>query len=297
MSTVASHELYELLGEPVETDRRVLVHAFTGFLDAGSAGRLAVDHLLRTRPHRELARFDADALLDYRARRPRMEFRSDHFATIDIPEIRLHEVTDADGRPFLLLEGPEPDYRWRAFVAAVADLVERFDVRLVAGLAAVPWPAPHTRPMGITWHGTEADVLAAHPSALGDLEVPGHVGGMLELVLGGRGVPVVGLAAHVPHYLVQFDYPRAVMTLLDALSEATGLALPATELEPAAARADAEIASQLAGNEEFQVVLATLERQYDDTQASLAEVPTADEIGAQVEQFLARMDERGAEED
>ena len=43
----------------------------------------------------------------------------------DDPGLVLHEMTDAAGHRFLLLEGAEPDVQWERFIAAVTGLVER----------------------------------------------------------------------------------------------------------------------------------------------------------------------------
>jgi hypothetical protein len=138
---------------------------------------------------------------------------------------------------------------------------------------------------------------------LGEIEVPGHVAAMLELHLGQVGTPSMGITAQVPHYLVQFEFPRAAATLLEAVSHATGLVFPLRDLEPAMTRADAEVAQQLAGNEEFATVVAALEQQYDQMsamteaatsgQSDLAgdRMLTGDEIAAQVEQFLSSLDD------
>lgn len=281
--------------------RPVLVHAFSGFVDAASAVRLAAEHLLATHEHRLIATFDLDEVFDYRARRPRMRFVVDRFVSVDMPQIALHEVVAGDGTPFLLLVGPEPDYQWSRFIAAIEAFVERFDVRLAVGLSAVPWPAPHTRPIGLTMHGSDPALLQGFTSPLGEIEVPGHLGALLELRLGERGIPSIGITAQVPHYLVQFEYPSAASSLLAGLAGITGFPLPDDDLQPAAARAALEVAAQLAGNEEFAGVVAALEYQYDQATgqsggaglADLApdgEMPTADEIAAQVEEFLRGVD-------
>lgn len=135
-------ELYSIHSEPSSVDGPVLVYAFAGFVDAGAGVRLAADHLLASCEHRLIATFDVDEVFDYRARRPRMSYVVDHFASVEIPQITLHEVTDSSGVPFLLLVGPEPDYQWQRFIAAVEQIVDRFGIRLAIGLTAVPWPAP-----------------------------------------------------------------------------------------------------------------------------------------------------------
>ncbi len=295
-------ELYTIHHDVTFVERPVLVCAFSGFVDAGSAVRLAAEHLLSQHEHRLIATFDLDEMLDYRARRPRMRFVVDRFASVDMPQIGLHEVVDANGTPFLLLAGPEPDYQWQRFVEAVDQLVRHFDVRLVVSLTAVPWPAPHTRPIGLTMHGSDPDLLQGFTSPLGEIEVPGHVGALLEMQLGERGTPSMGITAQVPHYLVQFEYPGATAALLAGLSGLAGFALPDDALRPAATSAEQEIAGQLAGNDEFATVVAALEQQYDilsgqaggEGLADLAPgggIPSGEEIAAQFEEFLRGVDD------
>lgn len=292
-------EMVTFHAEPSFARPPLLMHAFTGFVDAGSATRLAADHLLEKCEHTLVATFDADETIDYRARRPRMSFVIDRFTSVDIPTIQLWDVADESGEHFLLLVGPEPDYQWMRFMEAVRLIVERFEVPLVVGLAAIPWPAPHTRPIGVLVHGTEMEHVVPSVSPLGEIEVPGHMGAMLELYLAQHGHKSIGVSAQVPHYLVQFAFPRAAQVLLERVAVVTGKQLPIADLAAAAARADGEIAEQLAGNDEFATVVAALEQQYDQlvgttgmTAAAIADLlpeggmPTGEEIAAQVEEFL-----------
>ena len=299
-------DLITWYGDPAPTPgRSVLVHAFTGFLDAAGATAMAAK-LLQSREPRLLATIDPDQVLDYRARRPVLTFVQDHFAAVDMPQIALHEVTDAAGTPFLLLTGPEPDYQWQRFSAAILDMVRRTGTQTTVGLSAIPWPAPHTRPLGVTIHGNDPSVVSNPFPMATNIQVPGHIGGLLELNLGQAGERALGIATHVPHYLSQFEYPTAAISTLEALSSITGLQLPVDELRAPASRAEGEIAQQLQNNEEFVTIVRALEQQYDQMAAlrtsaptsvgsDLApdgEVPSGDEIAAQVEQFLAQMHER-----
>ena len=45
-------------------------------------------------------------------------------------------------------------------MAAVDGLVDRYDVRLAVGLSAIPWPIPHTRPLGMVGLGVMGRSLA-----------------------------------------------------------------------------------------------------------------------------------------
>lgn len=297
---MTSDRLFRWLDEPTPGDGRlVLVHSLSGFMDAGSAAQTAVAHLLETCSTRLLGEFDPDTIIDYRARRPRMTYNVDRFTAVDMPTVQLHEVTDERGTRFLLLSGPEPDYRWNSFVDEVLEIVDDLGVDLTVGLIGIPWPAPHTRPVGVTFHATSPDLIRGHTSTLGEIEIPGHIAALLELRLGESGHDAMGLAVQVPHYLVQFEYPRSAIALLRALSGAAGLVLPSDALEEAALQAESEIDRQTHESDEFPPLLAALESQYDAGVAGDADaaeegggapLPDADQIGAQVERFLAEMD-------
>jgi hypothetical protein len=97
----------------------VLVHALRGFMDAGSAGQLAVEHLTEELSATRLATFDVDQLIDYRSRRPIMTFDSSTWSDYDEPELVVDVIHDAAGVPFLLLHGLEPDVQWERFASAV----------------------------------------------------------------------------------------------------------------------------------------------------------------------------------
>ena len=202
-----------------------MIEALDGFIEAGHAVRLAREHLsVLVRPETVVS-FDVDQLLDHRSRRPPLIFDADHWESYQPPSLTLELPRDASETPFLLLTGPEPDIQWERFIAAVLIAVERLDVRLTVGLHGVPWAVPHTRAIGITAHGSPRELLTTPPLRIGQVRVPASVGHLLEYRLGQAGRPAIGLAAHVPHYLSNVEYPLASVALLEAAFRATGLTL------------------------------------------------------------------------
>ena len=291
-------ELYETVGDVAGLVSPVLVHALDGFVDAGAAVRLARAHLLASSAGSSVvARFDVDQLFDYRARRPPMIFVRDHWETYAAPALELHRLVDGAGTPYLLLSGPEPDVQWERFSAAVLGLVRDLGVRLTAGLEAIPMGVPHTRPTGVTAHASRPELVAGYEPWVNTVQVPGAATNLLELRLGQAGHDAIGFAAHVPHYLSQVDYPAAAVALTDAVARVSGLVLPTTALQEAAARTRAEVDTQIAASEEVRAVVGALESQYDayvggrergDLLAGDGTLlPTADELGAELERFLA----------
>ena len=296
----ALYELDPVQPQPGELERPVLVHALSGFVDAGAAGRLAAEHLLATLPHRVLVRFDVDQLYDYRARRPVMTFVEDHWESYDAPRLELSLVEDSAGTGFLMLTGPEPDVQWERFAAAVRRLVERYDVRLSVGVHAIPMAVPHTRPIGVTAHGSPPSLVAGSEPWVSRVQVPGHMAGLLEFRLGEAGYDAAGFAVHVPHYLAQAEYPDAASTLVESIAAISDLKLPVGDLRAAGEQVRAVVASQVAEQPEVADVVRALEEQYDAFVAArgrslLAQdspLPTAEELGAELERFLAQENDR-----
>lgn len=273
----------------------VLVIALDGYVDAGNGVRLAVDSLLASLPHSVVVTFDVDQLIDYRARRPVLTYEKNAFIDYAAPRLVVHQLTDSDGTPFLLLSGPEPDTQWERFVAAVGEVVDRLGVRLTVGLMAIPMAVPHTRPTGMSSHATRPGLLPDAEDVFGTIAVPGHATGLIEYRFGQAGRDAIGFAAHVPHYIARSDYPETARTLLQATADATGLLLPTADLDVAAAAVRTQLQEQLASNAEVSAVVEALEQQYDTfvsatgrgLLAQSAPLPTADELGAQFEAFLA----------
>ena len=279
----------------------VLVHGLTGFMDAGGSSRIAIKHILSSLENRPIAFFHIDTLYDYRGRRPKTIFDSDHYESMELPQITLSEVIDSDGNKFLLLHGVEPDLGWQSVVRSVIELIRMYGVRLTVGIHAIPWPAPHTRPVEITAHATDPDLLGIHQPWVGQVEIPGSFSALLELNLNQSNLPALGFAAHVPHYLANTEYPKAAVALLDQIALSTGLVIPRDELRTAAIAMDEDLDRQIQAVSENVEVVSSLEAQHDSLMKSRHELTadgalvSGDELAAQFEQFLAEQETKGDE--
>ncbi|MGC4175785.1 proteasome assembly chaperone family protein [Demequina sp.] len=276
------------------TEGAVLVHSLRGFLDAGKAGAIVAEHL-RTFETINLATFDIDALLDYRSRRPEMTFSVNEWTGYDEPYLDLDMVRDGSGTPFLLLHGFEPDVKWERYIRAVREIVDRLGVGLTLGTHGIPMASPHTRPISTTVHGTRQDLMPDAPSLFGTVTVPASAQNLMEYRFGQWGLAAINVAVHVPHYLAQSAYPQAAQRAIKGLEDISGLELKPAELDEAAARAQEEIDRQMSESEEIQALVGVLEEQYDAFVQSRGEgipveggLPSADELGAEFEKFLAQ---------
>ena len=280
----------------------VLLYHFSGFMDAGQAAELALDYMLDGDEAPVVARFDADRLVDYRAQRPLMTFSADHWSSYAAPELTVRLAKDAIGTPFLVFSGPEPDTEWELFSQAVVRLVDELAVTLAVNFHGVPFGVPHTRPVHLIPHGNRRDLLLGYPKWFDQAQVPGSAMALAEYRLAQAGRDVFGLAAQVPHYVARSAYPAAAVRILEAVTAATGLVLPAQDLRDRARRVGMQIDNEVSqGDQELRSVIRSLEEQYDAAEGAsgrpnlLAEqqrLPSADDLARELEAFLAEQDEQ-----
>jgi hypothetical protein len=170
-------------------------------------------------------------------------------------------------------------------------------VRLTIGAHGIPMGVPHSRPTTVTAHGTRPELTAGREPWVGRIQVPGSIINLLELRLGQAGHDAMGFAVHVPHYLAQAEYPDAAAALSDQIAAAAGLTLPTAALRVAAEETRVQIDEQVEASSEVAAVVRALEQQYDAFVGGTGRgdllagrgggFPTADELGAELERFLA----------
>ena len=270
--------MYQLL-DHAELTAPALIAAFDGWVSAGAAGTATADHIADGGD--VIALFESDDLFDYRVNRPSLEFVDGIATEIGWPEVVMRH-RNLDGRDLLVLTGPEPNWKWRAFSAQVADLAGELGVVQHVSLGGIPWAAPHTRPTIVVTTSSRPDLLgddANHPQ--GELRVPASVVSAVAHALADRGIPTVGLWARVPHYVGGVYHP-AVVTLVERLSRHLGVKIPLGSLVDDAQDQRRSLDEAVDEQEGITDVVTRLEALYD----AQGEVASGEEIAAEIERFL-----------
>lgn len=278
-----------------ELTEPVLVVAMDGWIDAGGAAATAMTTLMSATSAETIAEFDADRLLDHRARRPIMHLVNGLITDLTWPAIELRAGTDADGNDVLLLVGAEPDFEWQAFADAVVDLAHDHDCRMVVTMGAYPAPVAHTRPtaLSVTTSSTElSDSL--HGYVRGTLEVPGGIHAVLDVAANNSGIPAMGIWAQVPHYISAMPYPAASVALLEGLEEVAGVRIEPGQLPSDAKATRIRLDELVAENAQHQTMVAQLEELMDQGLGGPDDAPTfgfdhlpsGDELAEELQEFL-----------
>lgn len=285
------YQLHEPWASGSPASAPILVIGLDGWVDAGLGASSAMSHLIDSGPTTSVATFDTEPLIDQRARRPVARLEDGVTVELTWPTLEIVAGTDLAGSDVLYFTGPEPDFMWPTFIASVVELVGRLGVRMVVGLGAFPAPTPHTRSVRLasTVPPQSADLAGRIGTVRGTLEVPAGIQAALEVALGAAGIPVIGLWARVPHYISAMAYPEASASLIEGLCAVSGALLDTTELRVLAAKTRRQIDDLITGNADHMEMVRQLELAIDAEDVSTGfdmEVPSGDEIAAELEQFL-----------
>ncbi len=266
--------------ESVTLDGPVLVAAFDGWVDAGNAGTLAARQLLGD-ASRVVASFDADALFDYRARRPTLDILDGTLQSLEWPELELRAARQGE-RDLLVLTGPEPDFRWHELSSDVTALLKQLGVSTWVSLGSIPAAVAHTRSVPVlgtaSVRGLLPDGVSQGPD--GRLRVPSAALSVLELGVSQSGVPCVGFFAQVPHYL-SAAYPQAAIELLGHVGRYLGFEPPLGELPMQALETRSLLDAATQADERTKAHVERLEEMADQ-----ARLPVGDDLIADIERFL-----------
>jgi hypothetical protein len=290
-------DLYELHNDDFDVPAGLhLIAALTGFTDAGSTIEQFSNHVFENLQHRVVALFDNDQLLDYRSRRPIMYFEKDHISSYEPSLLALYLVTDEVGQKFLFLHGYEPDFKWEAFTQAVFDLVDIFDVEDFSWVHSIPFPIPHSRPVGVTISGNRRELIERVSEWKPQTQVPGNVLHLLEFRFAEEEFPTVGFVMLVPHYLSDLSYPQSAIKAFEQISSATGLVVPTDSLREAATKFTADLNRKISDNPELAKLVSSLEDGFSSDESSArgpriqspkTELPSADQIASELEDYLS----------
>jgi hypothetical protein len=265
---------YELSQLPDELIAPALLVSFEDWVDAAGAASAAARHIADG--GEVVATFDGDVLYDVDGIPKRFDWPE-----LTVTHRRLPE------RDLFVLSGPEPDYRWREFAAAVLELSLRVGIVQHVSLGAIPAAVPHTAPTPVMMTASADSEARANVQVEGLLRVPAAAVSLIEWTMAENGIPAVGFWAQIPHYAAPFA-PGSI-ALIRRVEDHLGVTIGAGALEEEEATQRTALQQLLEGNEDAREYIERLQGMMGEQ-----EVPPAENIAEEVERFL-RNQRRGRE--
>lgn len=260
-------------GNTEDIHARILVTHFSGAMDAGIAGRMAISQMLRSLSVERILTFDSDQFIDYRSHRPIMTIQDWVTSDMEMPEIVIDRVLDDLGNPILVLHGPEPDARWESFARIITEIAKEAGVEISVSLHGIPSGVPHTRPTPVHFQATDSSLIPSQPRMANIMQFPAPMTSFLQTRLSEESISGLALLAAVPFYTSDSPYPAASSALLTTLSDFADLSLPVGDLEQGAAEDQGTIAQLVAANPEIMHTVEALEKHYDAWTGGATSIP------------------------
>jgi proteasome assembly chaperone (PAC2) family protein len=273
--------------DPPELRAPILVCSFRGWNDAAGAASTALAAVATSLDAELVASVDPEEFFDFQANRPTISLEEGQTRRIDWPANSLiAAAAPAAERDLLLLDGTEPNLRWRAFSEAIAGAAERMGVEMVITLGALLAEVAHTLPVPITGLASDEDLVEELDLSRSTYEGPTGIVGVVHDMCRQRGMSSASLWAAVPHYVAAVPNPKAALALLRRLEGLTGIAVDATELEEETESYEEQVGRAVAANPEIEELVNRIEEQQAEQLSDGGDLPSADSIAREFQRFL-----------
>lgn len=275
-----------------ELRRPVLIAAFEGWSDAAESATSAVEYLQRRWDATVFASVDPEEFFDFQAHRPTVRLIDGGIREIVWPSTEFaYASMPGTDRDAVLLRGIEPSMRWPTFCKLVLDVCKTSGVETVVTLGALLAGRPHTRPTRVTGTASTPELSQRYGLATPRYEGPTSILGVLMDTSRSKGIPAIGLWAWVPHYVQGSPSPKAALGLVQRMGSLLDFTMDLTDLEKRTRTYENRIDEAVRADSDIAATVEELERQADAEDED--NIPSGDELAAEVERFLRDQPPRG----
>lgn len=266
----------------------VMIAAFEGWNDAGSAATSAVLHLAEVLGAQKIDELDPEEYHDFQVNRPVVSTDDDGRRVLTWPTTTV-SVAELDGRRFVLVHGIEPSMRWRTYCKELLGIATSLGVRTVITVGGLLADVPHTRPIPVSATSEDPAVQALLDVEQSAYEGPTGIVGVLQHSAQEGGMRALSLWAAVPHYVAHPPSPKATLALVVKLEDLLGVHVPLGDLLDDARAWEHGVDELAEEDEEIAQYVAQLEQAKDTVELPEA---TGEAIAREFERYLRRR-ERG----
>lgn len=267
---------------------RVLIVAFDGWTDAGSAATGSTNYIREKLAAERLVAIDDQDYFDFLRQRPMIVLDEHGERDFIWPSIEFWgpgPKTPLNPKELQLyfLIGQEPALQWQYLRDEILEIVEDRDINAVIMIGSLASEVPHSRPIKIYKNSQTAAVRNAfgiersnYDGRAGFLSVLGHA-------FEKAGLPTISVWAEVPHYVASMPSPKAALALVNDLEIMLGFAVEHKEISVAAFEWERSVDDFAEGDEDLLNYIAGLEKARDESEA---EEMSTDQLALEFEKFL-----------
>jgi proteasome assembly chaperone (PAC2) family protein len=290
-------ETIEVISELPQLRDPVLIAGLAVRRRGGRLPSQTLSYLIDAWDARLVARIDADDFLDFTVRRPEVRYEGDE-RIIDPPESKIYLAQPPGAnRDFIILNGFEPNWRWRVYTNAIVDYADAAGVKTLVSLRCFPGQVPHTRPSPVTINASDVNLELQFGVQAATMRYEGPTDVMGVLAAGGQAKrwQTVDLTVLQPYYYPRLPNAKAQLGLIRAIDRAFGVSTPLESLEVDARAQVKLIDESMTSNVEEAAALHELEEAYDRglermdflaTDDPPAELPSGQDVVREIERLF-----------
>ena len=267
---------------------RVLIVAFDGWTDAGSAATGSANYIREKLVSERLVVIDDQDYFDFLRQRPIIVLDEHGERDFVWPNIEFWgpgaktPLNPKDLQLYFLI-GQEPALQWQYLRDEILEIVEDRDIESVIMVGSLASEAPHSRPIKIYKNSQTASVRNAfgiersnYDGRAGFLSILGHA-------FEKAGLPTISVWSEVPHYVASMPSPKAALALVNDLEIMLGFTIAHKEISEAAFEWERSVDDFAEGDEDLLNYISGLEKARDESEA---EEMNTDQLALEFEKFL-----------
>ena len=277
-----------------------MVVAFEGWTDAGDAASGAVRRLIDACGLEPFDEIEPDEFVDFAMHRPVVRTLEDGTRALQWPSTIAYAPTRPSRREALAedagldvssgnegelfaLVGAEPSRNWTAYAAEFLEIVRGCEIEAIVFVGAMLADVPHTRPISTSITSDSRELQSRLGVLQSEYEGPTGIMTVLSLAAQEAGVHTASLWASVPHYVHNAPAPKAVIALVDRLSEMVDVTIPLGDLVEQSGEWERGIDELTERDDDMRAYIGKLEEQRDAVESPEA---SGEAIAHEFERFL-----------
>jgi proteasome assembly chaperone (PAC2) family protein len=272
-------------------NRPVLLLAFTGWNDAGTAATFAARFVAQRLAAQKFASLDPETFYNFVEQRPTVRLRNGEREIVWPTNEFLYARDPGLVQDVIIGLGVEPHLRWRAYTDAILHIVETCKVELVVTLGALLADVAYSRPVRLTGAASDPALARRLKLSVSRYEGPTGIVGVLNDMCRLKGLPAISIWANVPHYIQASPNVKAALAIVRRALTLLDFSTDLGDLERAAMDFDKRVADVLAADPKVAEYVRRLEDRHDDDDAEESHdhvdaLPSGEELARELEQFL-----------
>ena len=210
----------------------IAIIAFGGWNDACDVASTSAEFIIDAHEEADVfAEVEPDAFYDFQQHRPSTTIIDGVTKSLRWPTIRFTALTRPnDARDLVVVSGPEPNFHWKTIARSIAEVLGEIGVEEVLLTGAYVGAVSHRDAVRLS--GVGSDTVSVVRSGLhsASYEGPSGIVGAVQGACKESGIRSLSMWAPTPPYLGGNPYPRAVLAIIEKISDVTNLHIDTSEL-------------------------------------------------------------------